>query len=169
MNAMEKDIQKNGLASLNIPSLTGDRYSAEASYSPSPVSALDRWMARKLLDLLGLPPLAFVLWNGEQISPSGVVPAVRVLMHDSEVLHQLLINPALHFGDLYTAGRIDIEGDLVDFLEIAYRAAESSPKYQKLKHAQTRLFYRPRKNQPDDSRDTIHHHYDIGRSEEHTS
>ena len=119
-------------------------------------------MARKLLDLLGQPPLAFVLWNGEQISPSGVVPAVRVVMHDSEVLHQLLINPALHFGDLYTAGRIDIGGDLVDFLEIAYRAADSSPKYQKLKNAQTRLFYRPRKNQPKDSRDNIHHHYDIG-------
>ncbi|MDO8704489.1 MAG: cyclopropane-fatty-acyl-phospholipid synthase family protein [Sulfuricaulis sp.] len=162
MNAMEKDIQKNRLASLNIPSLTGGRYSAEAPYSPSPVSALDRWMARKLLDLLGQPPLAFVLWNGEQISPSGVVPAVRVVLHDSEVLHQLLINPALHFGDLYTAGRIDIEGDLVDFLEIAYRAADSSPKYQKLKNAQTRLFYRPRKNQPKDSRDNIHHHYDIG-------
>ena len=30
MNAMEKDIQKNRLASLNIPSLTGGRYSAEA-------------------------------------------------------------------------------------------------------------------------------------------
>ena len=162
MNAMEKDIQKNRLASLNIPSLTGGRYSAEASYLPSRVSALDRWMARKLLDLLDQPPLAFVLWNGEQISPSGAVPAVRVKMHDSEVLHQLLINPALHFGDLYTAGRIEIEGGLVNFLEIAYRAAETSPKYQKLKHAQTRLFYRPRKNQPQDSRDNIHHHYDIG-------
>ena len=159
---MEKGIQKNKLASLNIASLTGGRSSAETSYSPSPVSALDRWMARKLLDLLGQPPFAFVLWNGEEISPSGAVPAARVLMHDSEVLHQLLINPALHFGDLYTAGRIDIEGGLVDFLEITYRAAESSPKYQKLKNAQTRLFYRPRKNQPEDSRDNIHHHYDIG-------
>jgi cyclopropane-fatty-acyl-phospholipid synthase len=50
----------------------------------------------------------------------------------------------------------------VEFLVLAYRAAGSSPKYQKLKEAQTRLFNRPRSNRPADSRDNIHHHYDIG-------
>lgn len=162
MSAMEKGVQKNKVTSLSIPAVTAGEFNAELSPAPARVSALDRWMARKLLDLLGQPPLAFVLWNGEEISPSGAVPTVRVRMHDSEVLHQLLMNPALHFGDLYSTGRIDIEGDLIDFLEIAYRAADSAPKYQKLKNAQTRLFYRPRRNQPEDSRDNIHHHYDIG-------
>ena len=162
MSAMEKGVQKNKVASLSIPAVTDREFNAELSPAPARVSALDRWMARKLLDLLGQPRLAFVLWNGEEISPSGAAPTVRVRMHDSEVLHQLLMNPALHFGDLYSTGRIDIEGNLIDFLEIAYRAAESSPKYQKLKNAQTRLFYRPHRNQPKDSRDNIHHHYDIG-------
>lgn len=159
---MDKGIEKNKVTSFNISAVTGSEFSAELSPGPARVSALDRWMARKLLDLLGQPPLAFVLWNGEDISPSGVVPRVRVKMHDSEVLHQLLMNPALHFGDLYSAGRIEIEGDLIDFLEIAYRAATSSPKYQKLQNAQTRLFYHPRRNRPEDSRENIHHHYDIG-------
>lgn len=159
---MDKETQKTKIAALNIPALTGNKYIADISDTPPRVSALDRWMARKLLDLLGQPPLAFVLWNGDEISPSGVAPKIRVQMHDSEVLHQLLINPALHFGDLYTVGRIEVEGDLVEFLEIAYRAAESSPKYQKLKHAQTRLFYRPHQNRPENSRNNIHHHYDIG-------
>jgi hypothetical protein len=94
MSAMEKGVQKNKDASLSIPAVTDGEFNAELSPAPARVSALDRWMARKLLDLLGQPPLAFVLWNGEEISPSGAVPTVRVRMHDSEVLHQLLMNPA---------------------------------------------------------------------------
>ncbi len=162
MTVMEKDIQKNKVTSFNIPAVTDREFAAEPYPASTRVSALHRWMARKLLDLIGQPPLAFVLWNGEEIFPADAVPTVRVRMRDSEVLHQLLINPALHFGDLYSAGRLDIEGDLIDFLGIAYRALESSPKYQKLKNAQTRFFNRPHRNRPEDSLDNIHHHYDIG-------
>jgi cyclopropane-fatty-acyl-phospholipid synthase len=78
------------------------------------------------------------------------------------VLHQLLINPALHFGDLYSVGRIEIEGDLVDFLNTIYRAVALSPKYIKFKKAQTHLFNNPRQNRLANSRENIHHHYDIG-------
>ncbi|GAB4514503.1 MAG: cyclopropane-fatty-acyl-phospholipid synthase [Sulfuricaulis sp.] len=159
---MEKDIQKPRLTSLNIPALTGGRTEIDLSPTPSRVSVLDRWMARKLLDLLGEPPLTFVLWSGEKI-PSVDKPSVALVhFRDSEVLQKLLVNPALHFGDLYSAGRIEVEGDLVEFLVLAYRAAALSPKYQKLKEAQTRLFNRPRQNKLADSRDNIHHHYDIG-------
>ena len=159
---MEKEIQKSRLTSLNIPALTDRSTSAGPFPATSRVSVLDRWMARKLLDLLGDPPLTFVLWNGEKI-PSVDRPSVaRLHFHNSEVLQKLLVNPALHFGDLYSAGRIEVEGDLVEFLVIAYRAAATSAKYQKLKEAQTRLFNRPRANGLTDSRDNIHHHYDIG-------
>lgn len=159
---MEKDVPQSRLTSLNIPALTGGKTGIGLSVAPSHVSVLDRWMARKLLDLLDNPPLTFVLWNGENIPSSDKSPVARVHFHDSEVLQKLLVNPALHFGDLYSTGRLDVEGNLVDFLVIAYRAAALSPKYQKLKEAQTRLFNRPRPNRLADSRDNIHHHYDIG-------
>ncbi|MHB8743955.1 MAG: class I SAM-dependent methyltransferase [Sulfuricaulis sp.] len=155
-------MQKKKVASFNISAMADDGLNAEISPSTGRVSVLDRWVARKLLDLFDQPPLTFVLWNGEEISPSGAAPSIRVRMQDSEVLHQLLMNPALHFGNLYSAERIDIEGDLIDFLKIAYHATESAPKYQKLKNAHTRFFYRPHRNRPEDSRDNIHHHYDIG-------
>ncbi|OGI48148.1 MAG: cyclopropane-fatty-acyl-phospholipid synthase [Candidatus Muproteobacteria bacterium RIFCSPHIGHO2_12_FULL_60_33] len=159
---MEKDAQKSKLTSLDIPALTGGRSGIGLSPAPSRVSVLGRWMAHKLLDLLGDPPLTFVLWNGEKI-PSVDKPSIaRVHFRDSEVLQKLLVNPALHFGDLYSAGRIEVEGNLVDFLVTVYRAAAASPKFQKLKQAQTRLFNRPRPNELTDSRDNIHHHYDIG-------
>jgi cyclopropane-fatty-acyl-phospholipid synthase len=159
---MEKDAQKSRLTSLNIPALTGGRAGSGPLLSSSRVSVLDRWMARKLLDLLDDPPLTFVLWNGEIIPSADKTSVARVHFRDGEVLQKLLVNPALHFGDLYSAGRIEVEGDLVEFLVLAYRTAGSSPKYQKLKEAQTRLFNRPRSNRLADSRDNIHHHYDIG-------
>jgi cyclopropane-fatty-acyl-phospholipid synthase len=159
---MDKGIQKNKVVSLNIPAMTDGAHGVDVSHTSSRVSSLDRWMARKLLDVLSEPPLALELWNGEKISASPNEPVARVLIRDSEVLHQLLINPALNFGDLYCVGRIEIEGDLVGFLETAYRAAAASPKYQKLINAQTHLFNRPRQNGSAESRDNIHHHYDIG-------
>lgn len=159
---MEKDVHKSRLTSLNIPTLTSGRVETGLFRASSRVSVLDRWMARKLLDLLGDPPLTFVLWNGEKIPSADKASVARVHFHDSEVLQKLLVNPALHFGDLYSAGRIEVEGDLVQFLVLAYCAAASSPKYQKLKEAQTRFFNRPRANGLADSRDNIHHHYDIG-------
>lgn len=162
MSAMDKGIQKNKVVSLNIPILTDGAHGADVSLASSRVSSLDRWIARKLLDLLDHPPLALVLWNGEEISSSTAMPDARVHIRDSEVLHQLLVNPALHFGDLYSVGRIDVDGDLVGFLETAYRAAASVPKYHKLMAAQTWLFNRTRPNRITDSRDNIHHHYDIG-------
>ena len=159
---MEKDVPRSRLTSLNIPALTGVRSGAGLSPAASRVSVLDRWMARKLLDLLNNPPLTFVLWNGETVSSSDIPSVVRVHFRDSEVLQKVLVNPALNFGDFYSTGRVEVEGNLVDFLVLAYRAAASSPKYLKLKEAQTRLFNRPRPNKLADSRDNIHHHYDIG-------
>ena len=155
-------MEKTRLSSLNIPTLTGGRSHATLPHAPSRVSVLDRWMARKLLDLLGNPPLTFVLWDGEKVSSSDRPSVINLYFKDSDVLQKLLMNPALHFGDLYGAGRIEVEGNLVDFLVIVYRALATAPKYQKLKEAQIRLFNRPRSNRLTDSRDNIHHHYDIG-------
>jgi cyclopropane-fatty-acyl-phospholipid synthase len=50
----------------------------------------------------------------------------------------------------------------MDDAQAARSAAATSPKYQKLMAAHTRFFNRPRANHISDSRDNIHHHYDIG-------
>ena len=157
---MEKDANKSRLTALNIPVLTGAGTSL--FHDPSRVSVLDRWMARKLHDLLGYPPLDFVLWNGETIRAADMPSRNRLHFRDSDVLQKLLMNPPLHFGDLYSAGRIEVEGDLVESLVATYRAVAASPKYRKLNEAQMRLFHRPRPNHLAGSRDNIHHHYDIG-------
>src|SRR3990167_9418460 len=86
MSAMDKGIQKNKVVSLNIPILTDGAHGVDVSHTSSRVSSLDRWIARKLLNQIGHPPIALVLWNGEEISSSPATPDARVHIRDSEVL-----------------------------------------------------------------------------------
>src|SRR5690606_28250523 len=76
---------------------------------------------------------------------------------DRAALWQLVVNPDLHFGDLYSAGRIEVRGSLLGFLEEAYRyTRETTPLGT--------LLARTRRLAPDlsESKRNIHHHYDIG-------
>jgi cyclopropane-fatty-acyl-phospholipid synthase len=120
----------------------------------------------KLLKMFGTPPFEFQLWNGEQIVPEGRQPIARIIVREPSVLWGMLRNPGIHFGDAYSDGRIEIEGDLVGFMEEVYRGSNRAEKH---KSASTvaglfgRFLHRPRRvNTLAGSKDNIHHHYDIG-------
>ncbi len=130
--------------------------------SDQKVSGLDRRFARQMLEVLGNPPIALRLWNGEEISPVGVMPVMCAHLRDRGALYKLMLNPDMHFGDLYSVGRIEIEGDLIAFLETAYRASNAAARRSQLVKLRTALLNRPRANGLNDSRDNIHHHYDLG-------
>lgn len=125
------------------------------------VSGVERWLAGKALEAAGRPPLTLVLWNGEELRGDGE-PVARILVRDRGAFYQLLRNPALHFGDLYAADRLDIEGDLVECLGAAYGGMADSGTRSALKRLQNRLTPRPRANTLSGSRANIHHHYDLG-------
>jgi len=127
------------------------------------VSAAERWLARRMLQTLGNPPVRMVLWNREEIPAFGPPPVARVLIHDRAALWKLLFNPALHFGEAYSTGRIELEGDLLEFLETVYRAKSAVRKPAGLlRKAIRRWRRRTRSNTLRGSRANIHHHYDIG-------
>ena len=100
-----------------------------------------------------------VLWDGSRIGPEETVADVEVA--DRRALWGIVVNPDLHFGDLYAEGRIRVHGDLVPFLETTYRAGEGQavPWPLRLLH---RWQNRPRRNSLTGSRENIHHHYDLG-------
>lgn len=123
------------------------------------VTALDRWLVRQLLAGVGNPPIQIRLWAGDSIAGSGT-PRTTLHIGDRSVLLQLMLNPELHFGDLYSAGRLRVEGDLVDFLETAYRQMDTV-RPGAMRRLLARLSNRPRSNSLSGSRDNIHHHYDI--------
>ena len=126
-----------------------------------PVTAIDRWLAARVIDALGKPPITFVLWNGEELAGSASQPVAYLRIGDRKAFYKLLANPELQFGDLYSAGRIEIEGDLVRFLENAYAAMAHSSHVGRLKKPVSLLLNRPRTNTLAGSRSNIHHHYDI--------
>src|SRR6266581_3075773 len=144
--------------SCEVPIAMGDDGMAAAGR----VTGLDKWLMRKFLQSIGSPPLRVVLWDGSEILPPGASAAVGMRLRDRTTLMRLLTRPFLNFGDDYSAGRIEIEGGLVVFLETIYGAMadqrQSSSQPDNAAHRRNQL----RRNNLKDARLNIHHHYDIG-------
>jgi cyclopropane-fatty-acyl-phospholipid synthase len=146
-------MNRSRLEPLGVPGSDYDYTDAEASRREP--TALDRWAIRQIIDKLGPSPVRIELWDEPEGAPRDGTVRMRIL--DRRALWQLIINPDLHFGDLYSAGRIQVRGDLLTLLLEAYR-------YTSEHAAIGTLLARGRKLAPDlhDSRRNIHHHYDIG-------
>jgi len=85
-----------------------------------------------------------------------------MVIRDRAALWRLFTNPLLHFGDDYSAGLIEIEGGLVPFMEVVYRALPNAPGYRRISDPAAYRRYQPKLNSLSESRQNIHHHYDIG-------
>jgi cyclopropane-fatty-acyl-phospholipid synthase len=117
----------------------------------------------RLLRFLGNPPLEFVLWTGERVRAAiAADPVASLQIADRSALLGLLADPQVRFGESYAEGRITVEGDLVQVLEVVYKAgSENKPRFSVLRRA-VEAMRRKRVNTLHGSRDNIHHHYDIG-------
>ncbi len=115
----------------------------------------------RMMDSLGNPPLDLVLWDGQEIASRVGAPVGRVLIRDRGALLKLIANPELGFGEMYTAERIEVQGNLVACLEAIYRAL---PRTDHGQIAQKLLapFNGSRRNGLSGARRNIQHHYDIG-------
>lgn len=83
--------------------------------------------ASKILRAAGDPPVQFVLPSGVTTPYAGQTPVARVRFRSLRALPQLLVNPSVGFGEGFAAGDIEVEGDLVAFLEAIYRCGRSKP------------------------------------------
>lgn len=124
------------------------------------VNAMDRWLARKILELAGDPPISILLWDGNEISTHESV-LHKLVVADRQALWQLVYDPEFNFGELYSSNRVSLEGDLVTFLEAAYQGISATEKNPLHKFVQL-VQHRPRLNTLRGSQENIHHHYNIG-------
>jgi len=77
-------------------------------------SGWDERLAQRILQGAGDPAIALSLWNGTTAQTSCGSPAATFRMADRGALWRLAVDPAVQFGELFTAGRITLEsGDLV--------------------------------------------------------
>jgi cyclopropane-fatty-acyl-phospholipid synthase len=137
-----------------------DRSNGESRESPSSRRApngLDRWIAAQLSGRLDRSRVRLALWDEPGIVDAAEGSAAVVRIVDRKALRQLIQNPILNFGDLYSAGRITVHGDLMQVIDEAYRFAEKNPM-----PGWFRRSTRPASPGLADSRRNIHHHYDIG-------
>ena len=126
------------------------------------VSGMDTWLVHKFLHAIGDPPLRVVLWDGQEIVPPSTTPMVTMAIRDRGALWRLLLNPLLYFGDDYAAGRIEVEGEVVAFMETVYRAMAQVRRYRRVPDPAAYRRHQPALNSLMGSRQNIHHHYDIG-------
>ena len=122
--------------------------------------AAEELLLSKMLRAIGDPPIQIVLWNGHEIKCSEVVTA-NVLIRDRGALYKLISDPELHFGELYSSHRIEVQGSLLNFLETVYRVW---PLMNEKRAGRKRLlsFSAARPNTLEGARFNIRHHYDIG-------
>ena len=92
--------------------------------------------------------------TSRQTSLCPTLPTIR--LKDRKTLIAVLLNPEMNFGDLYSQGDIEVEGDLVHALEALYRVPDrfiTRLLSRWLNWAQASGLQGARRN--------IHHHYDI--------
>ena len=125
----------------------------------STTSWMDRQLLQALRALLGPIPVALVLRDVENRPDrdDGIVGTVRI--PDRSTLLSMVVNPEVAFGDAYSSGRVEMDGDLVRALE---HVNASSPR---IRNGYWRLLAKwldwAQANTKSGSARNIHRHYDL--------
>jgi cyclopropane-fatty-acyl-phospholipid synthase len=124
------------------------------------VLEIDRWLLRTFLKGVGSPAIGAALWDGREAA-GGRGASYRMVIRSRAALLRLIANPLLCFGDDYSAGNIEIEGELVPFLEAVYRAM-ARPGEVRRRSGRISSWSWAWSNSLTGSRQNIQHHYDLG-------
>ena len=129
---------------------------------PGSSSVLQKRLLQRISERIGAAPIQIAIGD-DRFCPSGVSPVATVTIRDGRTLAGLLLDPEIAFGEAYAAGQIQIQGDLVRFLETVYQAMLQAPVarswYAALMSSAMQLW---QDNTPGRSRSNIHRHYDLG-------
>ncbi len=143
-------------------SQTSARQGAPPQAAPASQShSLEGRLLGALLGAFGDPPVQFALWNGDRVGPAEPVATLHI--PDKHTLMRLCRDPDLQFGELYSVGKIQVEGDLGRLIEVLYQGSAHPERNSitALRRLGQWLHRRP-SNTLHGSRENIHHHYDIG-------
>lgn len=120
------------------------------------------WMLDRLFINIGKPNIRIRLWDGTEAGNAEDPTAPTVTIHNRQALFKMLLYPELFFGEMYSEGTIDVDGDLVSLLETTYRALCRAPAPNAAHKQAMHWLSRPRRNSLAGSRRNIHQHYNIG-------
>jgi cyclopropane-fatty-acyl-phospholipid synthase len=121
-----------------------------------PVPWLDRLLLRAVQKAAGPASVRIGIGTPNKTVAALPSPIPTVWTKDRSALLALARNPQLNFGDLYSEGKVEVEGDLVDLIEKAYQAPVSFS--ARLYSTCLQLL---QSNSLRGSQRNIHHHYDL--------
>jgi cyclopropane-fatty-acyl-phospholipid synthase len=125
-------------------------------------SRLERGLLERLLKIIGHPPLAIELWDGTQFVPPQGKVVGRLIARDRGALWKVLLDPVFQFGEMYAAGRLDVQGPLDQVMTELFRAMRAAEQPTTWLSKLAARIRRPRPTTQWHSKQNIHHHYDIG-------
>lgn len=144
---------------------TGERCIAllkEGLFMPTLTRYADQWLLSRILKGIGTAPIRIVLKGLEAPSPADT-PVATVMIYDRKTLARLILDPEMAFGEAYANGTIQVEGNLVQLLEVIYQSQlHSHPKVDLYSRLASQLMKLVQSNSLRGSRHNIHTHYDIG-------
>lgn len=124
---------------------------------------LEKRLMAMFLRAMKPAPIAVELWDGTHLYEAPGEREITVRFKTRSALWGVLTNPDLHFGDRYSDGSVEVDGDLYRFIELAsIHKPEAVSEDSRLSRLQSILGGgRPRRNTMSGSRENIHHHYDL--------
>ena len=168
---MHFESNNNILEQQNITRLAAEKYQTvprilarrkkSAMFHPG-VTRLDRWLVKKMVDVVGNPPVRISLWDGVEVTPPCQNPVAVMVYGDRGALVKTILNPELYWGDLYCSGRVEFEGDMARFMQVIYLGINAKGEPGWIRKLILWLGHRSILNSHDKAKENIYHHYDIG-------
>jgi len=126
--------------------------------SPTTTSGIDEKLLAVLRRLLGPAPIALVLGDARNL-PETSEPIIATLrIPERSTLLSMALDPEVGFGDAYSTGRVEVDGDLVRTLESAYQSSGTRPWLWRMR---SKWLTWSQANTRSGSARNIHHHYDL--------
>jgi len=123
-------------------------------------SPIERLLSGKIERLVEQSPIR-VRMGDKELGRRDGAGGCGIVVRDRGTLARMALDPEIGFGDGYIEGRIEVEGDLVHFLEEATRLMQSD----RARSWYNRLFKQwlrfAQANTRSGSAKNIHHHYDL--------
>ncbi len=119
------------------------------------------WLDRRLLEAANkiVEPIGLNIELQSNALTASTSNKSTIRVAGAQTLASLLFNPELSFGDAYSQGRLEINGDLVSVLEKLLACASRIPNW--ISRSRDAWFRHTQSNSLIGSRRNIRHHYDL--------
>jgi cyclopropane-fatty-acyl-phospholipid synthase len=96
------------------------------------------------------------------VATSSAAPVVTMSIADRRTLWKVVSDPRFQFGEAYVDRRLEVEGELFDLIVAVDRALVAAGNLGFGMKGLKRWLHKPHRTTLTQSRENIHHHYDLG-------